>query len=185
MEKATLVDSTHHSIRISWTKPTLCTKQHPVPTQDVTNYTVYWKKNVPGQVFQALSGIAVTGNTEEYTLPDRLDPDSLYQIEVRGVNRNGEGKPAPVLSVTTSEHSTNWFVIILSNIIRYTWIHFPIHTDVEKQLNAGSEKTATFVFCSMFTELKLSKIFFVQNKRFLLYHYSWWFNIPGMPDFSL
>ena len=117
MEKATLVDSTHHSIRISWTKPTLCTKQHPVPTQDVTNYTVYWKKNVPGQVFQALPGIAITGNTEEYTLPDRLDPDSPYQIEVRGVNRNGEGKPAPVLNVTTSEHSTMIFCYYFCTIL--------------------------------------------------------------------
>ena len=97
-EKPTLVDNTHSTIKISWKKPTVCTKQYPVPTQDVTKYQVFTRKP-RDELVANLSASALT-----YTL-EGCSPHTLYEIEVIGWNRNGEGKEAPTIEVKTDEHS--------------------------------------------------------------------------------
>ena len=105
MSKPSLASSSRNALGIVWLRPTLCSEGFPVPTQDVESFKVHYN------ILQHTQETRVQQVIQSYS-PNACDPlclytlqnlalNSIYEIRVQGVNRNGDGELSESLIATT------------------------------------------------------------------------------------
>ena len=111
-----LSETSATTISISWETPVPC-----APTQNVTNYKIYYKKTTTSLFTSTMVNVV-----EQHKL-EGLDPAFIYQIKVSAINRNGEGENSTILRVNTNEscmykYFICFFVIIYEVMYKHIFI---------------------------------------------------------------